>query len=133
MEWQWAAWCRELAENGGLFKNAFQGEAREAVITPPETNIFAPENVWLEYDPFLLGPGLCSRAMLVLGREGGQLIRNTCMIYDTGYHIMNLIFMKTCLLLDNPDAHMERTCIYLLSNVGLKSMKCFVCWNCGFR
>ena len=35
-------------------------------ITLPETNI-APENGWLEYKPFLLGFGLFSAAMLVLG------------------------------------------------------------------
>ena len=28
------------------------------VSTLPETNIFAPENGWSEYDPFLLGFGL---------------------------------------------------------------------------
>ena len=33
----------------------------------PETNIFA-ENGWLEDDPFLLGLGLFSGVMLVLGR-----------------------------------------------------------------
>ena len=27
-------------------------------LTLPETNMFAPENLWLEYDRFLLGPGL---------------------------------------------------------------------------
>ena len=32
-------------------------------VTLPETNIFAPTNGWLEYDPFLLGPGLFSGAM----------------------------------------------------------------------
>ena len=32
-----------------------------------ETNIFAPENGWLEYYPFLLGFGLFSGAMLVSG------------------------------------------------------------------
>ena len=36
--------------------------------TLPETNIFAPENGWLEYDCFLLGFGLFSDAkMLVSG------------------------------------------------------------------
>ena len=35
--------------------------------TLPETNI-APENGWLEYDRFLLGPGLFSVDMLVSGR-----------------------------------------------------------------
>ena len=38
-------------------------------LTPPETNIFAPENGWLEYDPFLLGPGLFSGAFAVSFRE----------------------------------------------------------------
>ena len=28
--------------------------------TLPETNIFAPENGWFEYDRFPLGPGLVS-------------------------------------------------------------------------
>ena len=37
--------------------------------TPPETKSeFTPENGWLEYKPFLLGPGLFSGAMLVSGR-----------------------------------------------------------------
>ena len=36
-------------------------------FTLPETNIFAPENGWLEYDCFLLGFGLFSGAMLVSG------------------------------------------------------------------
>ena len=37
--------------------------------TLPETNSeFTPENGWLEYDRFLLGPGLFSGAMLVSGR-----------------------------------------------------------------
>ena len=31
-------------------------------FTLPQTNIFAPENGWLEYDPFLLGFGLFSGA-----------------------------------------------------------------------
>ena len=41
--------------------------------TLPETNI-TPENGWLEYDCFLLGPGLFSGAMLmlVLGGVGEQ-------------------------------------------------------------
>ena len=38
------------------------------MTTLPETKIFAPENGWLEYDCFLLGPGLLSGAMLALGR-----------------------------------------------------------------
>ena len=37
-------------------------------FTVPETNIFAPEKSWLGDDPFLLGFGLFSGAMLVLGR-----------------------------------------------------------------
>ena len=37
--------------------------------TLPETNIFAPENGWLEYDPFLLGPGLFSGAFAVSFRD----------------------------------------------------------------
>ena len=37
--------------------------------TLPETNM-APKNGWLEYDPFLLGPGLFSgvNSLLVSGR-----------------------------------------------------------------
>ena len=38
-----------------------------------ETNIFAPENGWLEYDPFLLGPGLFSGAFAVGFRECNPL------------------------------------------------------------
>ena len=34
---------------------------KKGSITLPETNI-APENGWLEYDRFLLGPGLFSGA-----------------------------------------------------------------------
>ena len=40
---------------------------RPSMGTLPETNIFAPENGWLEYEPFPLGPGLFSGAMLVSG------------------------------------------------------------------
>ena len=36
------------------------------LYTLPETHIFAPEHGWLEYDPFLLGPGLFSGANLPL-------------------------------------------------------------------
>ena len=39
-------------------------------VTLPETNIFAPENGWLEYDPFLLGLGNFSGAFAVSFREG---------------------------------------------------------------
>ena len=48
------------------------------MATLPETNIlFAPENEWLEHDPFLLGPGLCSGANCQFrfdhfGRFGGS-------------------------------------------------------------
>ena len=35
-------------------------------LTLPQTNIFAPENGWLEYDRFRLGPGLFSGANLLL-------------------------------------------------------------------
>ena len=38
--------------------------------TLPETSIFAPENGWLEYDCFLLGPGQFSGAFAVSFREG---------------------------------------------------------------
>ena len=47
------------------------------MITLPETNIFAPKNGWLEYDPFLLGIfGLFSGAnlLLVSGRVTGLKI-----------------------------------------------------------
>ena len=42
----------------------------------PKTNIFAPENGWLEDHRFLLGPGLFSEAFTVSFREGftGQII-----------------------------------------------------------
>ena len=53
----------------------------ELLCTIAETiSIFAPENGWLEYDPFLLGRlGLCSDAMLVsrnlkLGRKSAFLV-----------------------------------------------------------
>ena len=36
----------------------------------PATHILAPENEWLESDPFLLGPGLFSGAFAVSFREG---------------------------------------------------------------
>ena len=38
-------------------------------VTLPETDI-EPENGWLEYDRFLLGPGLFSGAFAVSFREG---------------------------------------------------------------
>ena len=41
-------------------------------ITLLETNIFAPKNGWLEYDCFLLGPGLFSGAFAVSFREGSK-------------------------------------------------------------
>ena len=46
-------------------------------LTLPETKpaSLTPENGWLEYDRFLLGPGLFSGAMLVSGRVVG--ISNT--------------------------------------------------------
>ena len=37
-------------------------DGSEVVDTLPESNSFAPENGWLEYDCFLLGPGLFSGA-----------------------------------------------------------------------
>ena len=42
----------------------------DETVTLPETNIFAPKNGWLEYDPFLLGFGLFSgvNSLLVSGR-----------------------------------------------------------------
>ena len=45
------------------------------MVNIPETNIFAPEHGWLEYDRFLLGwPSPFSGAMLVLGRVYPLLI-----------------------------------------------------------
>ena len=38
-------------------------------IILPETNI-APENGWLEYDPFLLGSSIFRGELLVSGRVG---------------------------------------------------------------
>ena len=43
------------------------------IFTLPEINIFAPENGWLEYDRFLLGPGLFSGANLLLVSGRGIL------------------------------------------------------------
>ena len=40
--------------------------------TLPETNIFAPENGWLEYKPFLLRFGLFSGSFAVSFREGNS-------------------------------------------------------------
>ena len=52
--------------------NPLQGRSsyKSIFLTPtrPETTIFAPKNGWLEYDPFLLGFGLFSGAMLVSER-----------------------------------------------------------------
>ena len=45
----------------------------------------APENGWLEYDCFLLGPGLFSGAMLVSGRvqlNDVSCVMNSHHIYD---------------------------------------------------
>ena len=38
------------------------------LIILPETNIFAPKNGWLEYDPFLLGRPIFRGELLVSGR-----------------------------------------------------------------
>ena len=38
---------------------------KKKTFTLPETNIFAPKNGWLEYEPFLLGFGLFSGAFTV--------------------------------------------------------------------
>ncbi len=51
-------------------------------FTLPETNI-APENGWLEYDCFLLGPGLFSGAMAVSFREGMHPFGVVCLIPKT--------------------------------------------------
>ena len=58
-------------------KNTLIGWVIEGIILPSyvgitltETNI-SPENGWLEYDPFLLGPGLFSGGKLAVSfREG---------------------------------------------------------------
>ena len=39
-------------------------------LPPNEASNLAPENGWLEYDCFLLGPGLFSGALAVSFREG---------------------------------------------------------------
>ena len=41
-------------------------------ITLPETNIFAPENGWLQYDRFLLWWPICRGELLVSGRVNGK-------------------------------------------------------------
>ena len=43
------------------------------VATLPETNIFAPENGWLEYDRFLLGWVIFRGELLVSGRVNNSL------------------------------------------------------------
>ena len=56
-------WVHELSLSPILWE--IMGVFLEPIahITLPETNIFAPKNGWLEYDPFLLGFGLFSGAM----------------------------------------------------------------------
>ena len=49
--------------NGGIWPHDSITMIVKNKTTLPETNL-APENGWLEDDPFLLGPGLCSGAML---------------------------------------------------------------------
>ena len=65
----WPIFRGELLGSRYLFQTIILGihvSFRECTL--PETNIFAPENVWLEYDCFLLGFGLFSDAkMLVSG------------------------------------------------------------------
>ncbi len=60
----------------GIF---FVGKESAELFTLPETNIFAPENGWLEYDCCLLGPGLFSGAnlLLVSGRVIQKRDKNT--------------------------------------------------------
>ena len=41
-------------------------------LTLPKTNIFAPTNGWLEYDPFLLGFALFSGAKMTLVSGRGK-------------------------------------------------------------
>ena len=48
--------------------------------TLPETNM-APKNVGWEDDPFLLGLGLFSVAMLVVGRVSGQSTTHTINVW----------------------------------------------------
>ena len=62
------------------FLSIFQG-VNVGVNTLPETNMFAPENGWLEYDPFLLGPGLFSGAFAVSFREGTYFSSNYGMLW----------------------------------------------------
>ncbi len=56
--------------------------------TLPETNIFAPENGWLEDNPFLFGPGIFSGAkrLLVSGRLN-PLDLHSLMIRERHIHL----------------------------------------------
>ncbi len=47
-------WFSGLQFLGVIFR-FHQPLVNSGVYTPPKFNIFAPENGWLEYDPFLLG------------------------------------------------------------------------------
>ena len=61
-------------------------------ITLPETKV-APENGWLEYDSFLLGPGLFSGAFAVSFRE--------CMWQEMVYNIWSSFRKTNKLFLDS--------------------------------
>ena len=63
--------------------------------TRPETTIFAPKNGWLEYDPFLLGFGLFSGAMLVSERVI-KLLRLLYLWFSSG--IMSCNFLMSGLI-----------------------------------
>ena len=47
------------------FKEGSTGETKRCTL--PETNMFAPENGWLEDDPFLLGRPIFRCELLVSG------------------------------------------------------------------
>ena len=67
-----------------LFDQHILGWSFSFLVTLPETNIFAPENGWLEYDPFLLGFGEFFQGRFVSFREGTTRVfgsvsdRNDC-------------------------------------------------------
>ena len=58
---EWNKWPKNIIPN-------------DCSITLPETNIFAPEKWWLEYDRSLLGPGLFSELLLLV--SGSVMVMN---------------------------------------------------------
>ena len=54
-------------ESSWFQKGYINGYSIIPYSTLPKTNIFAPENGWLEYDPFLLGRPIFRGELLVLG------------------------------------------------------------------